>query len=160
MYTPTLTQLPKICGQQKRWNLLFVLGGITHALKTWSLCGLHPMGNSSHTFKDLILWGSFTKTTWVSSYTLIQHCISNNVYCHKYPLHQDYSHILTQNSNMGLSKTKFFYLKAHLYTYSSITNQWGHVSYYFPIISIHLWMSPFLFRIYFLWSNQTTLNYA
>jgi hypothetical protein len=109
MYTPTLTQLPKICGQQKRWNLLFVLGGITHALKTWSLCGLHPM---AHTFKDLILWGSFTKTTWVSSYTLIQHCISNNVYCHKYPLHQDYSHILTQNSNMGLSKTKFFYLKA------------------------------------------------
>jgi hypothetical protein len=52
-----------------------------------------------HTFKNLVEQGSFTKITRVFSYTLIQHHNNNNVYCHKYLLHQGYSHILTQGNN-------------------------------------------------------------
>jgi hypothetical protein len=34
--------------------------------------------------------------------------------------------------------------------HSPTTNQWDHAIYYFPTIRIHLWMSLFLFEIYFL----------
>ncbi len=109
MYTPTIpTQLPKTCEQQKIWNSHEFWASITHAPKTWSLCGWHPMGSCSHTLKDLVLGGSLTKTAWVSSYILIQHQKGNNIYCHKHPLHQGYSHILTQGSKAKLSKTKNF----------------------------------------------------
>jgi hypothetical protein len=48
----------------------------------------------------------------------------------------------------------------HSYTYSSITNQWDHVSYYFPIISIHLWMSPFKIYIFTTIKSNIFENYA
>jgi hypothetical protein len=44
----------------KGWNIHVWVRIITH-LKSWYLCGLHPMGNSSHPLKDLILWRSLSK---------------------------------------------------------------------------------------------------
>jgi hypothetical protein len=126
--------------------------------------------------KTFFYAGSFTKTIWISSYTLIPHHKSNNVYCYKHPLRHRYSHILTQGSNVRLSKTKTtlwqgpthnpLYILARKngwiiilihpqcllnYHIHQSQTQWDHATYYFPTINIHLWMSPFLFEIYFLW---------
>jgi hypothetical protein len=89
--------VPKLVDNKKDETLMNF--EITNVPKTWFLCGLHPVGSFSHTFKNLVEQGSFTKITRVFSYTLIQHHNNNNVYCHKYLLHQGYSHILTQGNN-------------------------------------------------------------
>ncbi len=127
------------------------------------------MESSSHMLKNFVLWGTFTKTTWISWYTLIWHHKGNNVYYNKHPLHQSYSYILTLNSTAKLSKTKQLYVRLHPQPPLYISKRNGQIiisihlhllnyhiinhkrmkscaTYYFPTIRINLWMSPFCLK--------------
>jgi hypothetical protein len=142
----------------------FRLGSPMH-LKLGLYVSYTQGGSYPHTLKDLVLWGSLTKTTWISSNILIQHQKGNNIYCHKHPLHQHYSHILTLRSKAKLTKTKIFVrrlrpqppyiltrriiipihphlLNCHIHLpHFSSTNQWNHATYYFPFMdeSLLVW---------------------
>jgi hypothetical protein len=63
-------------------------------LKTWSLCGLHPLGNSSHLSKDFAQWGLLTKT---HAYSLVNIFIKRT---HKFIIHK----FVTQKAYPMLNK--------------------------------------------------------
>ncbi len=49
----------------QKMELTYFWVGITHAPKTWFLCGLHPLGSSSHVPKDFALCVLFIKCTYI-----------------------------------------------------------------------------------------------
>jgi hypothetical protein len=79
---------------------------VTHALKTWSLCGLHPLESSSHVSKDSILPCSFTKNMYVEYCEHFHNKNGTQVYHGTCLFKKGLFQVLTQNNIMKSCKNE------------------------------------------------------